>query len=92
LITNADQGALLSWSATYADYCASGTEQGCNSNVDKKQEYHLTSIPGGDVLIPEIAPNPNPAYYQWGSPIEPMLLRWQLSASTDGTFTHRNVS
>jgi len=85
LITNADQGAVLAWGATYASYCAAGTEQGCNSNVDQKQEYHLANIPGGDVIMPEIAPNPNPAYYQWGLPVEPVL---QLQ---DGTYVGTDV-
>src|SRR6185437_3001663 len=85
LITNADQGAVLAWGATYAAYCAAGTELGCNSNVDQKQEYHLANIPGGDVIMPDIIPNPNPSYYQWGLPLDPVL---QLQ---DGTYVGTDV-
>lgn len=72
-ITNADQGAMESWGLEQLAYCAQETELGCSSNVDYNREDHLTSVPGGDVVIPEIV------LYQ-NYPIQPLL---QLE---DGTY------
>jgi hypothetical protein len=66
LITNADQGALLSWGVKLYSYCASATELGCNAQVDSSTEFHLSNSAGGDTIIP-------PAVPSQGAPVEPVL-------------------
>ncbi len=72
-ITNADQGVMLSWEALQLAYCAASTDMGCTSNVNASAEYHLTSVPGGDAIMPAAVPYQN-------YPIQPVL---QLE---DGTY------
>ena len=72
-ITNADQGALVSWELVLPAYCASATNGICSNNVADKVEYHLSTSNGTDTTWNEIAPN------QVG-PVQPVL---QLQ---DGSF------
>jgi len=73
MITNADQGALISWKLVLPAYCAVETDQGCSSNVADKVEYHLSTSNGTDTTWNEVAPNQN-------GPVDPVL---QLQ---DGSF------
>jgi hypothetical protein len=76
IITNADQGALLSWAVRLDSYCAFTTDaySSCPNVVDERIDYHLTTLPGGDVTWPAAVPGQD-----WYA-VEPVL---QLA---DGTY------
>lgn len=68
LITNADQGAVMSWEVFFPEYCAVETNQGCASYVSGSQEFHLTNSASGDVIWPAAVPNQ-------AGPVKPALQR-----------------
>lgn len=49
MITNADQGAVFSWSVTKFAYCALATDAGCTAQVGTVNENHITTMAGGTV-------------------------------------------
>lgn len=76
-ITNADQGALFSWSASWYSYCALGTTgKGC-AMVNGGHENHLTTMSGGAISADAVWNDAVPGQYY---PVNPVL---QLQ---DGSF------
>lgn len=49
MITNADQGAVFSWSVTKLGYCALATDTGCTAQVDTVNENHITTMAAGTI-------------------------------------------
>src|SRR5438270_1049568 len=50
IITNADQGAMLSWQLGLGGYCALATDSGCSGGyLASSSEYHLTTTTAGSV-------------------------------------------
>jgi len=50
MITNADQGGMLSWQLGLGGYCLLTTDSGCTGGfADSSSEFHLTTSAGGSV-------------------------------------------
>lgn len=75
LITNADQGVVVSWGAASDAYCAYSDINGQTGCVGKQNRFALTPVLGGAVGQDAVVNIPN----QW-SPVQPML------QAADGTY------
>jgi hypothetical protein len=71
VITNADQGAVLSWNVFQNGYCASFDAQGCSENVGSVLEQHLTTSAGGSI-VSDVIWNV-PGAYPRELPVQPLL-------------------